>query len=122
MILSKFQIIALVISLVWLLAIIELVRRKRLIGGYSLIWLLSGIALVIFALWEGLLDKITHIIGLVYPPSTFFALVIMFLVVILLDFSVKLSKISRQNKQLAQKIALDELKDQKNDGKKTKEE
>lgn len=107
---SKFQIIALFISLLWLLMIFELVRRRKLNGAYSLVWLLSGIVLVVFALWENLLLKLTHLLGLVYPPSTFFAVVIIFLTIILLDFSVRLSKISREHKELAQKMTLLRLK------------
>lgn len=112
---SKFQIIALAVSLFWIFIIVELVRRRRLVGSYSLFWLLTGLVLVIFSLWEGLLSKLTHLLGLVYPPSTFFALVIIFLAVILLDFSLKLSKISRQNKELAQKMAILETKIKKNE-------
>src|SRR4030042_4515448 len=102
----KFQIIALLISLLWIVVVVELVRRRRLIGGYSRLWLATGIVLVIFSLWEGLLVKLTHFLGLVYPPSTFFALVIIFLAIILLEFSIRLSYLSRQNKTLSQKMAL----------------
>lgn len=112
---SKFQIIALVISLLWIVVVVELVRRRKLIGGYSLLWLMTGIILVVFALWEGLLIKLTHFLGLVYPPSTFFALVIVFLTLILLEFSVRLSYLSRQNKTLAQKIALMDNQIKKNE-------
>lgn len=107
---SKFQIIALIISLLWIIFVVELVRRRKLIGGYSLLWLLTGILLVVFALWENLLLKLTHLLGLVNPPSTFFALVIIFLALILLEFSVRISRLSRQNKEMAQKIALLEIK------------
>ena len=111
---SKFQIIGFVISVLWLLIIFELVRRRKISGAYSLVWLLTGIILIIFALWEDLLLELTHFLGLVYPPSTFFALVIIFLTIIFLDISIKLSKISRQNKKLAQKIALLEINIKKN--------
>lgn len=106
---SKFQIIALIISLLWIIFVIELVRRRKLIGGYSLLWLLTGVLLVILALWEDLLVRLTHLLGLVNPPSTFFALVIIFLAMILLEFSVRISKLSRQNKELAQKMAIFEM-------------
>ena len=114
---TRFQIIGLIISLLWLFVVAELVRRKKLMGGYSLIWLFFGTLLVVFSLWEGLLIKITHWVGFVYPPSTFFAIVIIFLTIILLDFSLKLSRLTRQNKELAQKMALLELrcKDKKNE-------
>ena len=114
---SKFQIIALVISLLWITVVIELVRRRKLIGSYSLLWLFTGIILIVFSLWENLLTKLTHFLGLVYPPSTFFALVIIFLAVILLEFSIRLSYLSRQTKTIAQKIAIMELevRDKKNE-------
>lgn len=116
--LSKFQIIALVFSILWIFGIVELVRQRKLIGGYSLVWLFSGLVLIIFALREDLLLQLTHLVGLVYPPSTFFALVLIFLILIILDFSIKLSKLTKQNNQMAQKIALLTLK--KNYAKKQK--
>src|SRR3972149_11282407 len=101
---TRFQIIALFISLFWIIFVVELVRRRKLIGGYSLLWLFTGALLVVFALWQDLLVKLTHLLGMVNPPSTFIALVVVFLAMILLEFSVRLSKLSRQNKELTQKM------------------
>lgn len=110
MMLSKFQIVGLIISFLWLFGIIELVRRKKLMGAYSLVWFFAGICLAVLALWEGLLIRLTHFIGFISPPSTFFALVNIFLALIVLDFSIRLSRLSRQNKEMAQRIALIEIK------------
>ena len=106
---SKLQIVGLIASILWLIIIFELVRRRKLLLGYSLIWIFAGLALLIVAFWEDLLINFTHFIGVVYPPSGFFAIVLLILILIVLDLSIKVSKLSDQNKTLAKKVGVDQV-------------
>ena len=49
--------------------IFELVRRKRLMERYAILWLLAGVTILVLGIWKGLLTKISHAIGIAYPPS-----------------------------------------------------
>ena len=100
------KILAIFLSVGLIILIFELVRRKKLREEYSWLWMLTGVAIFILAIWYDLLIFITHFVGAVLPTSTLFFFGIFFLVLINLYFSVKVSTLSNQIKELAQKQAL----------------
>jgi hypothetical protein len=107
------KIVALFVSLAILVIIVELVRRRRLREEYSVLWILTGIVIVVLALWYRLLERITQFIGAGFPTSTLFFFALVFLILVSLQFSVKISDLSNQVKNLAQRIALDEVQEPK---------
>jgi hypothetical protein len=86
--------------------IFELVRRKHLLERFALLWLGAGIAILVLAIWRGLLTTLSHAVGIYYPPATLFGLGFAFVLLMLLHFSVTVSRLSDQNKILAQRVAL----------------
>ena len=100
------KIFAIIISLTLLIFIIELVRRKKLREEYSWLWLLTGAMILVLALWYDLLQGITHLIGAGLPTSTLFFLGLVFLILIAVQFSVKVSELNNQVKNLAQENGL----------------
>jgi hypothetical protein len=86
--------------------IFELVRRRRLMERYALLWLLAGATVMVLALWKGLLTKLSHAVGIYYPPSALFAVAFVFVLVMLVHFSTTISRLTEQNKILAQRVAL----------------
>ena len=101
-----FKILAIVGSGAVLVLVIELVRRGRLKERYSLLWLLASVVMLIFAFSRGLLEAVSHVMGILYPPSFLFLLAFFFLLLITLHFSTVISRLSEQNKRLTQEIAL----------------
>jgi hypothetical protein len=89
-----------------LLMVLEMVRRRRLREDYSLLWLATAIVLVVLALWRDSLNAIARLFGIAYPPTALFVIGIGFLLLILLQFSIVITKLARENKQSAQHIAL----------------
>jgi hypothetical protein len=100
------KLIAIAVSLGWLGLILELVRRGRLREDHALLWLLTGVALLAFSLFEGALRFMADLIGVVYAPSILFGIGMMFAVVILLFQGITISRLQTQNKELAQDVAL----------------
>ena len=88
------------------LVVVELVRRRRLMERYALLWLAAALILLILAIWKGLLTTLSNRVGIHYPPSTLFAVGFGFAIVLLLSLSVVISRLSEQNKRLAQHVAL----------------
>jgi hypothetical protein len=86
--------------------IFELVRRKHLMERYAILWLLAGVTLLVLALWQGLLTTLAHVVGIHYPPAALFAIAFLFVLVMLIHFSVTISRLSDQNTVLAQRLAL----------------
>ena len=92
-------------TVVIMLTVLELVRRRRLREEYSLLWIATGLALVILSGWREPLDLLAGITG-IYRPTILFAIAVAFFLIMLLYFSTVLTRLADQNKQLAQEIAL----------------
>jgi hypothetical protein len=102
--------LALAVSVLLLLVILELVRRRKLREEYSWLWLLTGAAILLFSVRYDLLVIMTGLIGAVIPVSTLFFLGLMFLMLISISYSVQISKLNLQVKNLAQKLAIMEAR------------
>ena len=89
-----------------LVLILELIRSRRLQERYALLWLLTGVAMLLLALWRGALAKLADLVGIAYPPSALFVLFSFFILALLLHYSTVISKLSAQNATLAQRLAL----------------
>ncbi len=102
---AKLQILAIVASSGLVLIVFELLRRRRLIERYALLWLGSSLLLLGLSIWTGLLEVISKAIGIVYPPNALFMIAFAFVLVLLMHFSLAISRLSGETKVLAQKVA-----------------
>ena len=100
------RIFALSIGIGIFIMILEMVRRRKLEEEYSFLWLIIGLGIVVLVLWQDLLEWLTHLIGAVAQTTTIFIFGFVILILINLHFSVKITKLSRQVKELAQQIAM----------------
>ena len=103
----KVSIAASIASLLLLLVVFELIRSRRLRERYALLWLLTGLVLLVLSLWRGGLNTIAGWLGVeTYPPAVLFAVASLFILAVLLHYSTVISKLSDQNVILAQRLAL----------------
>ncbi len=93
-------------ALVLLLSVLEMVRRRRLKGKYSVLWLITAVAILILASSRGVLAALAAVLGIAYPPSALLVVGFGFLAITLLHISVVLSRLSEENTALAQEIAI----------------
>ncbi len=100
------KVVTLFIAVSIFIIILELVRRRKLMEEYSWLWLLTGIGLITLTLWYGLLVKVTHLIGAALPTSALFLFALIFLMFVCLQFSVKISKLTNQVKNLTQELTI----------------
>lgn len=103
---TRVQIVAICVSAALLLGLFELVRQRRMLERYALLWMFSATALLVLASWTGLLDALSEAVGIAYPPSALFVFAFGFILLLLLHFSVAVSRLAEQNKILAQRLAL----------------
>ena len=106
MITTTTRLVAIAGSLGVLFVIIELVRRRRLKEEYSVLWIITALVLLVLALWYDLLLKLTTLIGAVLPSSTLFLFGLIFVMLMLLHFSVRVSLLERRIMTLVQEVAL----------------
>ena len=103
---TRVQLVAIVATGLLLFGVLELVRRRRMLERYAIVWLGSALALLALSAWSGLLTTVASAIGIAYPPSALFDIAFGFILVLLLHFSIAVSKLAEQNKVLAQRLAL----------------
>ena len=102
----RVSIAAAIASLMLLLVIFELIRSRRLQERYALLWLLTGLVIFVLSAWRGALGRLADLVGIAYPPSALFVLASLFVLIVLLHYSTVISKLSDQNRILAQRLAL----------------
>ncbi len=102
----RIQIIAIAGAAGLLVFVLELVRRRALLERYALLWLAAAVFLLVLAVWRDLLEMIAGAIGIFYAPSALFVIAFGFILVLLLHFSLVISRLADQNKVLAQKLSL----------------
>lgn len=100
------QILSILISLGLLALVLDFVRRGLLKEKYSVLWLASIFTVLVLALWKGLLLKLATLVGVAYPPTLLFIVSFVFIVLLLLHFSVVISILTEKNKTLAQEFAI----------------
>jgi hypothetical protein len=102
----RIQIVAILVTGGLFALVFELVRRRRLMERYALVWLGASSVLLMLAIWKGLLNQIAHAIGIYYAPSALFVIAFGFILVLLLNFSLVISRLADQNKVLAQRVGM----------------
>jgi hypothetical protein len=103
---TRLQIVAITAAAGLLVVLLELVRQRRLLERYALLWLFSALVLLSLSVWTGLLEAVADVIGVAYPPNALFLIAFGFVMVLLLHFSLAVSRLSDQSKVLAQRLAL----------------
>lgn len=105
---GRLQLAAIATTVILLAIVFELVRQRRLMERYSLLWLFASFVLLLLAIFSGLLSDLSSLIGIATPSNALFGVAIGFATLMLLHFSVTISRITDQNKVLAQKLAATE--------------
>jgi hypothetical protein len=103
---TRIQLVAITVTLGLLVVVLELVRRRRLLERYAVLWLFSALVLLALAVWKDLLGTVAEAVGIFYPPSALFVIAFGFILVLLLHFSLAVSRLADQTKTLAQRLAL----------------
>lgn len=93
-------------SIILLLIILELVRRKYLRERYALIWIVTGGLFLLLSIRVHLLYRISNFLGFSIPSNALFFFGILFLLLIVLGLSVITSRFAEKNRILTQEVVL----------------
>jgi hypothetical protein len=102
----RLRIVSLMISVCLLLFILELVRRKKLMERYSLLWLVMGATLSTIAAWPRAAQFLSRLFGVLAVSNMVFLAAMLFIVVLCIHFSVRISSLSEEMRKVAQELAL----------------
>src|SRR6476659_8557985 len=103
---ARIQIVAIIATAGLFVLVFELVRQRRLLERYALLWLFSSAVLLGLSIWRGALEELASAVGIFYAPSALFAVAFGFVLVLLLHFSLVISRLAEQSKVLAQRVGL----------------
>ncbi|HTK30812.1 MAG TPA: DUF2304 domain-containing protein [Candidatus Saccharimonadaceae bacterium] len=104
--LSRTQEISAFCAAALVFVVLELVRRRRLSEEYSLLWVVASLAMAILGFFTPVLQGVTRLLGIRYESSTAFAFGVAFGILMLLQMSVQLSRMSRAQHALTRELAL----------------
>lgn len=93
-------------SLILLLVVLELIRRKYLRERYALLWIMTGGFFFLVSIQVNLLSRISHLLGFSIPANALFFFGILFLVLLSLGLSVITSRLAEKNRMLTQRVVL----------------
>lgn len=113
---AQTRIVAALIALVFMLLILELIRRDRLQERYAVIWLLAGVGMLAGAAFPGLLELVADAMGVRDTNVALFSIVLLLLLGLSLNFSVLMSRQADQITRLAQELALEKARAQRLNG------
>ncbi|BAF72489.1 DUF2304 domain-containing protein [Sulfurovum sp. NBC37-1] len=102
----KIQIASFLFSTFILYFIFKMVRKKKISEEYSILWFFIGIIFLFLSIFPKTIDIMGMIFGISYAPSLLILIILAFILSMLIHFSVVLSRLSRQNKELIQEVGL----------------
>lgn len=89
-----------------LVFVVNLVRTRKLKEEYAILWLFTGIVLVLLPAVIDLLDAISFALGITYPPAFIGLVAAVCILFILFQFSTNISRFSERTKVLTQEVAI----------------
>ncbi|HEX3737725.1 MAG TPA: DUF2304 domain-containing protein [Solirubrobacterales bacterium] len=109
---SQTRIIAAALAILFMLLILDLIRRDRLQERYSVIWFVAGLAMLAGAAFPGLLKLVADAMGVRDTNVALFSIVLLLLLGLALNFSVIMSRQATQITRLAQERAMERAREQ----------
>ncbi len=103
---TRIQYLSIAVCVVLILGVIELIRRGRLREEYAFVWLGCTVVFLVLSIWRGLFDALARLLGIAYGPALLILVILLFGFVFLVHFSIVISKLTGENKRLAQELSI----------------
>lgn len=103
---ERIQYLSIAACVVLIAVIVELIRRGRLREEYAFVWLGAALVFLALSIWRGAFDALARMLGIAYAPSLLILGILFFGFIYLLHFSITVSRLTSENKRLAQELAL----------------
>jgi len=100
------RLMAVLLAVTVLIVVLELIRRRKLREEYSVLWVVTAVGLIVLALNPGVLEWLSRLVGAATPNTTLFFGALVFLMLIGLQFSIRLSRLTYRLRKLTRQVAL----------------
>ena len=111
-----------IVDLIFLVVILNMLKKKKLNLKYTLTWLFAAFALLVVDCFPKIIEGIMNLVGVASPVSMVFVLEALFVLVILLSLTAIVSHLTERVYRLTQTIAIMEKKIRELEEEKKKEE
>ena len=103
---TRAHVMVLIVCFVGAAFLLRLLRRRQLRGKYTLLWILTGIVVLVVATFPSAVDHVAHALNIYNPPNALFLLAIAFLLLVCIYFSYELSRLEERTRLLAEELAI----------------
>jgi len=93
-------------SVIILLGIVEMLRRRQLSEKYAVLWLITGVGILILTIFPHLLRGLSDLLGIAVPTNLLFFVSIVFTIGVSLHQSWELSRLESETRKLAEDLAI----------------
>jgi hypothetical protein len=93
-------------SVLILVVLFELLRRRHLREKYAVLWALVAVGVLVLTIFPGLLYAASDLVGVDVPANLLFFLASMVLMVLTLQHSYELGRLEDKTRTLAEELAL----------------
>jgi hypothetical protein len=105
-VISRIHVVGLGVSVLLLLVVLELVRRRKLLEEYSFVWIVFALSLVALSVRQDILDIAARWLGIFYPPIVLLLVLVLMVFVTSLYFAVIVSRQRKQIERLIEETAM----------------
>lgn len=106
MISGRLQIFAVIAVVLFFMVLIWLLKQNRFALKYSILWMFSGVVMLLLALFPGLLDGFARLIGVYSAVNALFAVLIFCGMALMISLTSILSKEKQEIVRLVQQTAI----------------
>jgi len=89
--------------------VLFLYRRGKLKEDHALLWIAVSVSVILLSTWTALLGIINGVVGAARSSDVVLAAFVAFLLIVSIYYSVRISGLERQNKRIAQELAIMKL-------------
>ena len=101
MISKTLQIVMIIAIAVYFFLLILLLKKKRLLLKYSLLWLFAGLIMLTLAIYPGIINRLSNVLGIYSPVNALFAIILFCVIILLVSLT---SIVSAQNEKIKRLI------------------
>lgn len=102
----RIQIIVIAVIVVAMVALINMIRNRKIELSYALLWMVMGFGVFVFTCFPGLTSTLAKVMGISAPINMLFFIGFCFALAIIFSLSVAISRLSNKATKLTQEIAL----------------
>lgn len=104
------KIILVTIGMIFISFIFALLKKRKITESLALIWLGVSVGMIIVVSSHSLLMWLTHSLGAKYPASALTMIGLLFVISLLLYFTLQITSMTHKQRQLIQELGIQNIK------------